>query len=73
MNGMNVHNAVIAAKEKQSGITIHFVNSKYDEGEIIAQFTCELTTEDTPEDLAQKIHILEHQNFPIVIENVINS
>lgn len=73
MYGMNVHHAVITNKESQSGITIHYVNAQYDEGEIIAQFTCEIENGDTPEDLAKKIHILEHQNFPNVIEKVILS
>lgn len=71
MYGMNVHKAVIAAKEKQSGITIHFVNAHYDEGKIIAQFTCNITPTDTPESLVQKIHELEHTHFPATIEKVI--
>lgn len=73
MYGMNVHHAVIANRESQSGITIHYVNAQYDEGKIIAQFICKIENGDTAEDLAKKIHILEHQNLPIVIENVINS
>ena len=71
MFGDNVHNAVIAAKEKQSGITIHYVNEKYDDGAIIAQFTCNIEPTDTPDDLASKIHKLEHQHFPQVIENAL--
>lgn len=71
MYGDKVHNAVIEAKEKQSGITIHYVNDKYDEGAIIAQFTCDIETGDTPNMLASKIHKLEHLHFPVVIENVL--
>ena len=72
MYGSHVHEAVISAGEKESGITIHFVNENYDEGAIIAQATCEVTPEDTPESLAEKIHKLEHQHFPRVIEEVIS-
>ena len=71
MYGMNVHKAVVAAKEKFSGITIHYVNENYDEGAIIFQGKCELGVEDSPEDLAQKIHQLEYENFPRVIDEVI--
>lgn len=73
MYGMHVHQAVVAAKEPKSGITIHFVNEHYDEGQIIAQFSCVLSETDTPEDVAQKIHILEHQNFSNIIEKVMLS
>lgn len=72
MYGDRVHEAVIAKGEKESGITIHYVNDKYDEGAIIAQFTCEITPIDTPETLAAKIHKLEHAHFPVVIEQVLN-
>ncbi|MBL4753087.1 MAG: phosphoribosylglycinamide formyltransferase [Flavobacteriales bacterium] len=71
MYGSHVHEAVISAGEKKSGITIHYVNEHYDEGAIIVQATCEVTPEDTPESLAEKIHQLEHQHFPRVIEGVI--
>ncbi len=73
MHGMNVHNAVIAAKEKESGITIHVIDEFYDKGETLAQFTCALTQEDTPESLAAKIHILEQDHFPEVVESYIKS
>ncbi len=69
MYGMNVHKAVIENKEKESGITIHFVNEKYDEGEIIFNAKCPVTTDDTPETLAQKVHELEYEHFPKVIAN----
>jgi formyltetrahydrofolate-dependent phosphoribosylglycinamide formyltransferase len=71
MYGMHVHEAVIAAGEKKSGITIHYVNEKFDEGEHIFQSSCPIEQADTPESLAQKIHALEHLHFPIVIEKVI--
>lgn len=71
MYGMHVHKAVVEAKEKESGISIHFVNAHYDEGEIISQHTCALSTTDTPEMVAKKIHALEKEYFPRAIENVI--
>lgn len=74
MYGMHVHQAVIAAGEKESGITIHYVNEKFDEGEPIFQARCTVTGEDTPETLAQKIHKLEHHHFPTIVEKtVLNS
>ena len=72
MYGMNVHRAVHAAKEPTSGMTIHFVNAHYDEGNIIFQAQCELTEQDSPEDVAKKVLALEHQYFPSVIEKVIS-
>ncbi|MEI6852150.1 MAG: phosphoribosylglycinamide formyltransferase [Bacteroidota bacterium] len=71
MYGHYVHEAVIREKEKESGISIHFVNEKYDEGEIIFQEKCTLTASDTPESLAAKIHELEYRHFPEIIERVI--
>lgn len=68
MYGMNVHKAVIEAAEKESGITIHLVDEKYDNGEILFQARCPITPDDTPETLADKIHQLEQDNFPRVIE-----
>lgn len=73
MYGMHVHNAVIANKEKQSGITIHYVNEKYDDGEHIAQYSCPVLENDTPDSLAQKIHVLEHVHYAKVIERVISN
>jgi phosphoribosylglycinamide formyltransferase-1 len=73
MYGMNVHKAVIDAKEKESGISIHYVNKHYDEGKIISQHTCILSKTDTPEMVAQKIHQLENEFFPKAIEKIINS
>lgn len=71
MYGMHVHNAVIAAKEQYSGITIHLVNERYDEGGIIFQARYALTPEETPESLAKEIQKLEHQHFPQVVEKYI--
>lgn len=71
MYGERVHEAVIAAHEKQSGITIHYVNEHFDEGTTIFQATCPITAEDTPETLAQKIHLLEYEHFPKVIETLL--
>ena len=63
MYGMHVHEAVIAAKSSESGISIHFVNGAYDEGQIIAQFKVGLEPNETPETLSLKIRALEHQHF----------
>lgn len=71
MYGHFVHEAVVANKEKESGITIHYVNEHYDEGKVIFQGRCELTDTDTPDDVAKKIHKLEFENFPKVIEQIL--
>jgi len=71
MYGMHVHRAVVANKESYSGITIHFVNEFYDEGGIIFQAKTRLTQKDSPEDVAAKVHALEHEHFPRIIESVI--
>ncbi len=71
MYGNFVHEAVIAACDSESGITIHFVDEIFDHGKHIFQATCPVTPEDTPATLAQKIHRLEHEHFPRVIEEVI--
>jgi len=73
MYGMRIHNAIIDAQEKESGISIHFVNEKYDEGEIIFQAKCTIELHDTAETLAKKIHTLEHRHFPVIIENLIKA
>jgi phosphoribosylglycinamide formyltransferase-1 len=72
MYGMNVHKAVIDNKEKESGISIHYVNEKYDEGEIIFQARCKLLPTDKAEDVAKKVHQLEYEHFPAIIERVVN-
>ena len=71
MYGDFVHEAVIAAKESVSGITIHLVDEVYDHGKQIFQATCEVAPEDSAADLAAKIHQLEHQHFPLVIEQYV--
>lgn len=71
MYGDFVHNAVLEAKEKESGITIHYVNEHYDEGQVIFQEKCTVDADDTPETLAAKIHRLEHRYYPQVIENIL--
>jgi formyltetrahydrofolate-dependent phosphoribosylglycinamide formyltransferase len=71
MYGMYVHSAIIAAGDKQSGITIHYVDNVYDNGAIIFQATCDITADDTPDTLAQKVHLLEHAHYPRVIEEVV--
>lgn len=71
MYGANVHKAVLASKDKESGITIHRVNQDYDKGKIIFQATCPILPKDTPETLAARIHELEHQHYPRVIEEVL--
>ena len=73
MYGDNVHKAVVASGDTESGITIHYVNEHYDDGAIIAQFKCGVSPTDTPDSLASNIHKLEHQHFPTVIENVLNA
>lgn len=73
MWGMHVHNAVIAAQESESGATVHYVTAGIDEGDIILQKKVDITTEDTPESLAQKIHEVEYQILPKAISQVLNS
>ncbi len=71
MYGDRVHREVLAAGETKSGITIHYVNERYDEGDIIFQTTCDLQPGDTPEEVAGKVHALEYTHFPRVIEAVV--
>ncbi|MDF7816433.1 phosphoribosylglycinamide formyltransferase [Runella sp. MFBS21] len=73
MYGHFVHEAVVAAKETESGITIHYVNERYDEGAIIFQTSCPVVSADTPEDVAQKVQVLEHKHYPEVIEKTLNN
>lgn len=72
MYGVKVHEAVINNKEKESGITIHYVNEKYDEGKTIFQAKCAVSPSDTPETLAAKVHALEYEHFPRVIEQILS-
>ena len=71
MYGMNVHKAVLAKKEMETGISIHFVNKKYDEGNIIFQATVPVEPNDSAEEIAEKIHVLEYEHFPTVIEKLL--
>jgi phosphoribosylglycinamide formyltransferase-1 len=73
MYGMHVHRAVLANKEKESGITIHYVNEHYDEGEFIFQKAVNIADCKTADEIAHKIHELEQQFFPSVILQVLNS
>jgi formyltetrahydrofolate-dependent phosphoribosylglycinamide formyltransferase len=72
MYGQFVHEAVINAKDLESGISIHFVDDIYDHGQVIFQARCPVTPGDTAETLAQKIHQLEHQHYPRVIEKILS-
>ena len=72
MYGDQVHKSVLLNKERQSGITIHLVNEHYDEGKILFQKSCEVMADDEVRDLAQRIHQLEYQYFPKIIEDYIN-
>ena len=67
MYGNFVHEAVIANREKESGITIHYVDEVYDHGQIILQATCLVTEDETPESLAKKVQVLEHRHFPAAV------
>ena len=71
MYGMHVHQAVVDNRENETGITIHMVNEKYDEGRIIFQATCAVDPSDTPDDVAKKVHQLEYAHYPVVIEGEI--
>jgi phosphoribosylglycinamide formyltransferase 1 len=67
MYGRFVHEAIIANKEKESGITIHYVDEVYDNGQIVLQATCLVSEDETPESLANKIQVLEHRHFPAAV------
>ena len=71
MYGMNVHRAVKEAGVKETGMTIHFVNEQYDDGAIIFQGICKITSSDSPNDIARKVLELEHKYYPQVIEQVL--
>jgi formyltetrahydrofolate-dependent phosphoribosylglycinamide formyltransferase len=71
MYGRFVHEAVITAKEKESGISIHYVDELYDHGQLIFQARCTIDETDTADILAQKIHALEHEHYPIIVEKVL--
>ena len=71
MYGDRVHQAVVEAGERESGITIQYINEHYDEGDIIAQFRCPVYPGDTPQDVAARVHALEYEYYPQVIEDVL--
>ena len=71
MYGMHVHEAVKENNEKESGITIHFVNNEYDRGEIIAQYSTPVSPDDSAEEIAEKVHKLEYAHYPSIIEKII--
>jgi phosphoribosylglycinamide formyltransferase-1 len=71
MYGMHVHRAVLENKEKESGVTIHYVNEEYDKGEVILQAKCEVSDNETPESLSAKVRKLEFEFFPQAIEKII--
>ena len=71
MYGNRVHEAVVAARETETGITIHYLNERYDEGEVIFQATCSVLPTDTAHDVAAKVHALEYAHYPRVVEEVL--
>lgn len=71
MYGNKVHEAVVANNENESGITIHFVNEHYDEGTTLFQAKCEVLPTDSPDDVAKKVHALEYEHFPLIIEKLL--
>ena len=73
MYGHRVHEAVVAAGEKETGITIHYINECYDEGNTIFQARCPIVPNDSPDDVAQKVHELEYEYYPQVIERLMEA
>lgn len=73
MYGNKVHEAVVTAGETESGITIHYLNEHYDEGQIIAQYRCPVLPNDTPQDVATRVHALEYEYYPKVIEQLLTA
>lgn len=73
MYGIRVHEAVLAAGEAESGITIQYINERYDEGDYIFQARCPVLSGDTPETLAERVHRLEYQYYPEVIERLVEN
>ncbi len=70
MYGMNVHQAVKDNKDTETGITVHYVNHEYDKGSIIKQVSCKIEPQDNPETIAEKVHQLEYEHFPKIIESI---
>ena len=73
MYGARVHEAVVAAGEPETGISIHYVNEHYDEGRLIRQARCPVAPDDTPDDVAAKVHQLEHKHYPEVVEELVRA
>lgn len=71
MYGMHVHHAVVQNKEKETGITIHYADENYDEGAVIFQARTSVSMTDTPEKVAEKVHQLEYEHFPKIIESLL--
>lgn len=71
MFGDKVHESVVEAREKESGITIHIIDENYDEGSIVFQAKCDVLENDTPKDVASKVHALEYEYFPVIIDQVL--
>nr|MBA3901927.1 phosphoribosylglycinamide formyltransferase [Bacteroidota bacterium] len=71
MYGIKVHQKIKAEGEKESGISIHYVNEHYDEGEIIFQAKCEITSSDSPESIEQKVRKLELEHYPVIIADLL--
>jgi phosphoribosylglycinamide formyltransferase-1 len=71
MFGQHVHSAVIENGDRESGISIHYVNKEYDEGNIVFQARCEVKSDDSPDSLAERIHQLEYEHFPLVVEKLL--
>jgi len=72
MFGMNVHRAILQNRESRSGISIHYVNEEYDQGDIIFQAYCDIEVSETPESLASKVHQLEYKHFPEVVNDLLD-
>ncbi|WP_294616611.1 phosphoribosylglycinamide formyltransferase [uncultured Bacteroides sp.] len=71
MYGNRVHEAVVASGETETGITIHYLNERFDEGEIIVQHKCPVLPQDTADDVAKKVHALEYEYYPKTIESLL--
>ncbi len=71
MYGNHVHEAVVAAGEKETGITIHYIDEDYDKGEVLFQAHCPVLLSDTPDEVAAKVHALEYKHYPAIIEKVL--
>ncbi len=71
MYGNHVHEAVVAAGEKETGITIHYIDEDYDKGEVLFQAHCPVLPSDTPDEVAAKVHALEYKHYPAIIEKVL--